>query len=123
MVKVCPVCDCINDDDAQYCKACGCQLMVDGSNYHFDVSYLQNRSVVVGYILAILFGWGGVILSLLSTINNSLLFMGFFGLIFPFDLIRADDPSVRKHGYIQLIICVTGVIVQSVILLSFLGGL
>lgn len=113
-MKVCTYCNCVNDDDATFCKNCG-NLLYNENNLNFNKKY-SRKFILAGYILSFIFGWGGLVLTLFSSLTNSMFFIGFFGLIFPFNLIRSDDRDIGRAGYIQLLICLSGVFLQILLL-------
>ena len=111
----CPICGCENPDDYKYCHDCGNPLMpVDfdrvGENYP---SFDSKKLIIIGYIIAILFGWGSFILSLFF---GSYGFIGFVGLFFPGFMLNSKDSNIRKHAYIQLAIMLIGILVTFLVL-------
>ena len=116
MVKImkCPVCGCENSDDYKFCHDCGNPLIKP----NFDEinnfpSFNSKKLIIIGYIIAILFGWGSFILSALF---GSYGFIGFIGLFFPGFMLNSKDPNIRKHAYIQLAIMIIGIIVTFLVL-------
>ena len=105
----CPVCGCENPDDYKFCHDCGNPLILnDLSNSDDFPSFDSKKLIVIGYIIAILFGWGSFIL---SSLFSSFGFIGFIGLFFPGFMLNSKDPNIRKHAYIQLAIMIIGIIV------------
>ena len=110
----CPVCGCENPDDYKFCHDCGNPLILnDLSNSDDFPSFDSKKLIVIGYIIAILFGWGSFILSFLF---RSFGFIGFIGLFFPGFMLNSKDPNIRKHAYIQLVIMIIGIIVTFLVL-------
>ena len=110
----CPVCGCENPDDYKFCHDCGNPLIFnDLSNSDDFPSFDSKKLIIIGYIIAILFGWGSFILSALF---GSYGFIGFIGLFFPGFKLNSKDPNMRKHAYIQLAIMIIGIIVTFLVL-------
>ena len=111
----CPICGCENPDDYKFCHDCGNPLHLNDLNKNFedltrpdDFPILDSKKLIIlGYIIAILFGWGSFILSL---IFGSYGFIGFIGLFFPGFMLNSKDSKIRKHAYIQLAIMLLGII-------------
>ena len=89
----CPICGCENPDDYKFCHDCGSPLNFTESiddltselnNLDDFPSFDSKKLIIIGYIIAILFGWGSFILSF---------FLGSY-----------------KHAYIQLAIMLIGII-------------
>lgn len=108
MVKICPYCGCENQDNFNFCYDCGKPLLFNEEK-NVDINY--NKLIIVSYILTILFSWGGLIF---NTIFNTFGFIGFIGLFLPFYLIQSKNPIAKKHGYIQIIISLIGIFLNSV---------
>lgn len=111
----CPICGCENKDDYKFCHDCGSPLnftesidgFTDELNNLDDFPSLDSKNlIIIGYIIAILFGWGSFILSFLF---GSYGFIGFIGLFFPGFMLNSKDPNIRKHAYIQLAIMLIGI--------------
>ena len=118
----CPVCGCENLDDYKFCHDCGSPLIFNESiddltkelNDLDDFpSFDSKKLIILGYIIAILFGWGSFILSFLFGAYG---FIGFIGLFFPGFMLNSKDPNIRKHAYIQLAIMIVGIIVTFLVL-------
>ena len=118
----CPVCGCENLDDYKFCHDCGSPLIFNESiddltkelNDLDDFpSFDSKKLIILGYIIAILFGWGSFILSFLFGAYG---FIGFIGLFFPGFMLNSKDPYIRKHAYIQLAIMIVGIIVTFLVL-------
>ena len=126
----CPRCGLENPDDFKYCHECGTYLAPafdaynaqrhqnrygsdfygdSGSDFADDLTEANSRKIImIGYIVAILFGWGGILLNLLLGAIGSFGFFGFVGFVFPGFLLNSSNPKVRKHAYIQMIIMLVG---------------
>ena len=76
---------------------------LDKNNINKHIIKIDN----IGYIIAILFGWGSFILSFFL---GSYGFVGFIGLFFPGFMLNSKDSNIRKHAYIQLAIMLIGII-------------
>ncbi len=73
-----------------------------------DLGVDSRKIIIIGYIVAILFGWGGILLNLLLGAIGSFGFFGFVGFVFPGFLLNSSNPSIRKHAYIQMFIMLVG---------------
>ena len=111
----CPICGCENPDDYKFCHDCGNPLILNDLNEKFEdlsnhddfPSFDSKKLIIIGYIIAVLFGWGSFILSFLFGAYG---FIGFIGLFFPGFMLNSKDPKIRKHAYIQLAIMIVGII-------------
>ena len=107
----CPRCGLENPDDFKYCHECGTYLAPE-----FDATVStddliganSSKVILIGYLVAILFGWGGILLNLLLGVMGSFGFFGFVGFVFPGFLLNSSIPSIRKHAYIQMFIMIVG---------------
>ena len=127
----CPRCGLENPDDYKYCHECGTYLAPKFDAYNaqkhgnkFDSDFYGNNGfsgsadglmgvdsrkiIIIGYIVAVLFGWGGILLNLLLGAIGSFGFFGFVGFAYPGFLLNSSNPSIRKHAYIQMIIMLVG---------------
>jgi len=107
----CPYCGCENPDDYNFCHDCGSYLKYSSqddftSKSNSGLGIDSKKLIILGYIIAILFGWGSFIFSFLFRFN----FIGFIGLFFPGFMLSSKDANIRKHAYIQLAIMVVGII-------------
>ena len=117
----CPICGCENPDNYKFCHDCGNPLILNDSNQNFNdlnnkddfPTFDSKKLIIVGYIIAILFGWGSFILSFLF---GSYGFIGFIGLFFPGFMLNSKDSNIKKHAYIQLAIMLIGIIVTFLVL-------
>ena len=140
----CPRCGLENPADFKYCQECGTYVAPEfdaynarkhqsryGSSYYGDSEFTvstdvlirpnSRKIIIIGYILAILFGWGGIILNLLLGAIGFFGFFGFVGFVFPGFLLNSSIPSIRKHAYIQMIIMFVGFVLTLYIMFrSFL---
>lgn len=110
----CPICGCENPEGYKFCHDCGNPLFTP----NFDEadsypSFDSKKLIIIGYIIAILFGWGSFILSFLF---GSYGFIGFIGLFFPGFMLNSKDSNLRKHAYIQLAIMLIGIIMTFLVL-------
>ncbi|ADC46341.1 hypothetical protein mru_0490 [Methanobrevibacter ruminantium M1] len=111
----CPVCGCENPDGYKFCHDCGNPLIMpdyDEMNNDYP-SFDSKKLIIIGYIIAILFGWGTFIL---SAIFGSYGFIGFIGLFFPGFMLNSKDSNIRKHAYIQLAIMIVGILATFLVL-------
>lgn len=110
----CPICGCENPEGYKFCHDCGNPLFTpnfdETDNYP---SFNSKKLIIIGYIIAILFGWGSFILSFLF---GSYGFIGFIGLFFPGFMLNSKDSNLRKHAYIQLAIMLIGIIMTFLVL-------
>lgn len=113
-IMKCPVCGCENPEGYKYCHDCGNPLTVPNFD-EADIypSFDSKKLIIIGYIIAILFGWGSFILSFLF---GSYGFIGFIGLFFPGFMLNSKDLNLRKHAYIQLAIMLIGIIMTFLVL-------
>lgn len=118
----CPICGCENPDDYKFCHYCGSPLNLNESiddlteelnNLDDFPSFDSKKLIIIGYIIAILFGWGSFILSFLFGAYG---FIGFIGLFFPGFMLNSKDSNIRKHAYIQLAIMLAGIFVTFFVL-------
>ena len=117
----CPICGCDNQEDYKFCHDCGNPLVLNDLTERFDdlnnkddfPSFDSKKLIIIGYIIAILFGWGSFILSYLF---GSYGFIGFIGLFFPGFMLNSKDSDIRKHAYIQLAIMIIGIIATFLVL-------
>ncbi|WP_297981233.1 zinc ribbon domain-containing protein [uncultured Methanobrevibacter sp.] len=113
---ICPFCGCENPDDYKFCHDCGNPL-IRRETINEDLEIYPNfdtkKLIIIGYIIAILFGWGSFLLSFLF---GSYGFIGFIGLFFPGFMLNSKDPNIRKHAYIQMAIMILGIIVTFLVL-------
>lgn len=126
-MKRCKHCGTVNDDWARYCNYCGNPLDEENPDeFNRENSFNQadtlypedhHNLILISYILAIIFGWGWIPLLLISSLSNIGVF-GFFGLFLPFYLINSPNKNLRKHGYIQLVICIVGFVISLLLMLS-----
>ena len=127
----CPHCGLENPDDFKYCHECGTYLAPEfdaynarkhqngyGSQFYGDSEFTvstddliganSSKVIIIGYLVAVLFGWGGILLNLLLGAMGSFGFFGFVGFVFPGFLLNSSIPRIRKHAYIQMIIMIVG---------------
>ena len=121
----CPICGCDNPEGYKFCHDCGNPLIFNDLNnkgtYNLEdldnqinsPSFDSKKLIIIGYIIAILFGWGSFILSFLF---GSYGFIGFIGLFFPGFMLNSKDSNIRRHAYIQLAIMIVGIIVSFLVL-------
>lgn len=123
-MKKCNYCGTVNEDWARYCNYCGKPLI----KTHEEKEYTpeleiekpepdENKIIKIGYVISIIFGWGWVPLIILNAYNN-IGFFGFFGLFLPFYMINSNNSKIRKHGLIQLMICLSGFLMAILVTLS-----
>lgn len=99
----CPVCGKENINDYKFCHDCGSPA------FNLDnVPLINNKLIIVGYVIAIFLGWGNFILSSIFGVRYG--FISFIGLAFPGILLNSSDSKIRKHGYIQLAIMISGIL-------------
>ena len=113
----CPYCNSENPDSYKYCHECGCPLNYTNFNSNSNHSINQNieytdkkKLILIGYIISILFGWGTFLFSFLFRSFGFYGFFGFFGLFFPGFMLNSNDKTLKKHGIIQLLITLLGII-------------
>lgn len=124
-MKKCTNCGMVNEDYANYCNYCGKQFNTktqENKSYNennidnsFEINHRQysgndeNKVIIFGYISSLILSWGWLPLVLLKSFMN-IGFVGLVGLFLPFYMINSANNKVRKHGYVQLIICIIGCI-------------
>lgn len=116
----CPICGCENSDEYKFCHNCGNPLNFKDYDI-INIPHIKintNKLIIIGYIIAILFGWGNFIFSFLF---GSYGFIGFIGLFFPGFMLNNKDSKIRKHAHIQLVIMITGIIMT--LLFLFKGNI
>lgn len=111
----CPVCGCENPDGYKFCHDCGNPLiMPDYDEMNNDYPAFDSKKlIIIGYIIAIIFGWGTFILSAIFGFYG---FIGFIGLFFPGFMLNSKDSNIRKHAYIQLAIMIVGILATFLVL-------
>ena len=101
----CPICGCENPDDYKFCHDCGSPLnftesiddLTDELNNLDDFPSLDSKKlIIIGYIIAILFGWGSFILSFFL---GSYGFIGFIGLFFPGFMLNSKDHNANWNNF------------------------
>ena len=94
----CPICGCENPEGYKFCHDCGSPLnftesiddLTDELNNLDDFPSLDSKKlIIIGYMIAILFGWGSFILSFFL---GSYGFIGFIGLFFPGFMLNSMAP-------------------------------
>lgn len=108
----CKNCNQENDNDAIYCKYCGYPIHQETKTINTE------KLIIINYIISIILGWIGVPITILSKTTNST-FLGAIGFLLPLNLINSDDKKLKKHGIIQLLICITGIITQIILIHLF----
>jgi zinc ribbon protein len=108
MIKTCLYCGCENEDNFKFCSNCGRSLIPEKEQNPI-IDY--KKLIIISYIITIIFSWGGLILNKLL---NNFGFVGFIGLFLPFYLIQSHDPTVKKHGYLQIAISLLGIFLSLV---------
>ena len=93
--------------DSNHVDVNGNTLTSELNNLDDFPSFDSKKLIIIGYIIAILFGWGSFILSFFL---GSYGFIGFIGLFFPGFMLNSKDSRIRKHAYIQLAIMLIGII-------------
>lgn len=116
MTRKCNNCGFENQDDYDYCAKCGIPL-VEGAQpkqfyvYRSEAPKINKRNLLITYIITIFLSWGGAVLWFISKSSSFTMFT-FFGFFLPFYLIQSDNPQIKKHAVIQLIISLAGVFVS-----------
>lgn len=113
MTRLCNNCGFVNQDDYDYCAKCGTPL-VEGLKRKNVIVFkpedvkINKKAILISYIITIFFSWIGVIVAILSKNNRAGVF-AFFGFFMPFYLVQSKHPTIKKHGFIQLLISLAGV--------------
>ncbi|OWT32860.1 hypothetical protein BGI41_05410 [Methanobrevibacter sp. 87.7] len=129
-MKKCKYCETVNEDWARYCNYCGKPLNEEDPNQRYTqefnspeytnpMNYNEDKIILIGYIISIIFGWGWVPLLLINSLS-SVGFIGFFGLFLPFYMINSSNPKIKKHGIIQLLICLSGFLIAILLMINML---
>ena len=122
-VKICPYCEKLNDDGAYICTNCKGPLKDLGGDVRRQNSrkkpsknknegFLSRYSVELGYFASIILGWMGLLFIVFNNKTYNLFIWGLVGLIFPLDTLYRGDIRNRKDAYIQIVICLVGIVVQ-----------
>lgn len=116
MTRFCPKCGFENEDSYNFCAKCGTSLVEGVETPDFNVvmpmsDSVKRKIIIVSYILTIFLSWGGLIVNLLLSYTN-ITFLSFFGLFLPFYMVQAPDKNIKKHGYIQLVLSIVGVVLS-----------
>ena len=114
MSKKCNYCGNLNEDKARYCNYCGYPLIE--TTHHYEIGI---KGIIISYIITILLSWGGILLFLLSTLSG-FGFIGMVGLFIPFYLINSHNPNLKRHGYIQLMISLSGIFISGYLFLNII---
>ena len=113
MTRLCNNCGFVNQDDYDYCAKCGTPL-VEGLKRKNVIVFkpedvkINKKAILISYIITIFFSWVGVIVAILSKNTKAGVF-AFFGFFMPFYLVQSKHPTIKKHGFIQLLISLAGV--------------
>ncbi len=113
MTRLCNNCGFVNQDDYDYCAKCGTPL-VEGLKRKNVIVFkpedvkINKKAILISYIITIFFSWIGVIVAILSKNTKAGVF-AFFGFFMPFYLVQSKHPTIKKHGFIQLLISLAGV--------------
>ena len=116
MSRICENCGFQNKDEYDYCAKCGTPLIEELEAKNFIVIKQENykistRAIILSYIVTIFLSWSGFIVGLISK-HTHIAMVTFFGFFMPFYLIQSSHPSIKKHGLIQLLISIIGVILS-----------
>ena len=116
MTRICTKCGYENDDSFNFCAKCGTSLIEGVETPQFNVvmplSGRQKRNIIIlSYVITIAFAWGGLVIKLLLSHSN-IGFISFFGLFLPFYMLQSSDREIKKHGYIQLVLSIVGLVVS-----------
>lgn len=111
--RVCPLCGYENPEEADFCVKCGTPVMFMNSPQNNTIGPIIINKQVVGsenpgkrnrfMTILIIFGY---VFSILG---------GLLGLIIALYLITRKDPSIRKHGKIQLAIFIFYIILIAIL--------
>lgn len=113
MTRLCNNCGFVNQDDYDYCAKCGTPL-VEGLKRKNVIVFkpedvkINKKAILISYIITIFFSWIGVVVAILSKNTKAGVF-AFFGFFMPFYLVQSKHPTIKKHGFIQLLISLAGV--------------
>ena len=116
MTRICKKCSFENQDDYDYCAKCGTPL-VEGLKpkqvyvYNSQPLQVNKKAIIASYISTFFLSWSGFFVSLFAK-NNFMITFTFFGFFMPFFLIQSRHPTLRKHGLIQMIISLVGVVLS-----------
>ncbi len=113
MTRQCEKCGFVNHDEYDFCAKCGNPLIegVQPKNFIIfkpeDVK-INKKALIISYIITIFLSWSGFIVGIIAK-NTRMAAFTFFGFFLPFYLVQSRHPTIRKHGFIQLIISLVGV--------------
>ena len=115
MTRTCPNCEFANQDDYNFCAKCGTPL-IEGAKPKNVIVYkaeprINKKAIIMSYLVTIFLSWTGFVVSLFSKATG-IAFFTFFGFFLPFYLIQSPVPEIKRHGYIQLVIALLGVILS-----------
>ena len=113
MTRQCEKCGFVNQDDYDFCAKCGNPLIEGVQPKNFIVFkpedvQINKKAIVISYIITIFLSWSGFIVGIIAK-NTRMAAFTFFGFFLPFYLVQSRHPTIRKHGFIQLIISLVGV--------------
>ena len=113
MTRQCEKCGFVNQEDYDFCAKCGNPLIEGVQPKKFiifkpeDVK-INKKALIISYIITIFLSWSGFIVGIIAK-NTRMAAFTFFGFFLPFYLVQSRHPTIRKHGFIQLIISLVGV--------------
>lgn len=113
MTRLCNNCGFVNQDDYDFCAKCGKPLVEGVQPRNFIVYKSQeppvnNKAIIAAYLITILLSWSGFIFKVIFK-DTRLSAVTFFGFFMPFYIVQSKNPTLRKHGFIMLIISLIGV--------------
>ncbi len=122
MTRICSNCEFENQDDYDFCAKCGTPLVEGVESKDFIVlkheePKINKKAIFITYIITIALSWCGFIIGVLFK-NSSVISFTFFGLFMPIFLLQDPDWNIKKHGLIQLLISVVGVVLSIYVFLS-----
>lgn len=119
MVKTCKHCGWENQENAAFCSSCGKSLSKQEEDNKEEkyMGFDYKKLIILSYIVSIAFTWGGVIFNILVN-RHGVGFFGFIGLFLPFYLVQSNNPTVKKHGYIQIIISLIGILISTMLIFN-----
>ena len=116
MTRICKNCEFQNQDDYYFCAKCGTPLVEGVKPNNVIVLRTEDlpvnkKAILISYIITIFLSWSGFIIGMFSK-NIGMVGFTFFGFFMPFYLIQSRHPTIKKHGIIQLLISISGVVLS-----------
>ena len=121
MTRICKKCEYVNQDDYDFCAKCGTPLVEGVQPKNFVVLKAEDikinkKAIIASYLITIFLSWSGFIVGIIAKNTNMAVFT-FFGFFMPFYMLQSKHPTIKKHGYILLLISLVGVALSFYVIL------